>query len=92
MHILDSRNSILSTVKYFYSRFQFQTVSDLHLSYLVTSGAIYPRMKWDDQEAVRSPPSGSEVNNSWIYTHMPLFVFIVWQLSSDFKILFQMFP
>jgi hypothetical protein len=79
MNILEGRNSILATVKYFYSRFQFQKGSDLHLSYLVTSGAIYRGMKWDEQEANRSPPSGSEVNNNlWIYTHMSLFVFIVW--------------
>jgi len=43
-------------------------------------GALSFGVKWSGHEADHSPLSSAEVNNSWSYTFIPPYIFLVWCL------------
>jgi hypothetical protein len=45
-------------------------------SYPMGSGSSFPGVKRPGREADDSPPTNAEVNNTWIYTSTPLYVFV----------------
>jgi hypothetical protein len=40
-------------------------------------GADPPEVKWQEPEAVHSPPSGAEFKNAWSFISIPPYVFMV---------------
>jgi hypothetical protein len=43
-------------------------------------GVVSPGVKRPGREADYSPPSTAEVNNTWIYTSNPPYIFVMWSL------------
>jgi hypothetical protein len=41
-----------------------------------TVGADAPEVKWQEPEAVRSPPSGAAFKNAWSFISIPQYVFM----------------
>jgi hypothetical protein len=46
------------------------------------SGAGSLAVKWLGREADRSSQTSAKVKNTWIYTHIPAYVFLAWCLIS----------
>jgi hypothetical protein len=76
---MDNWCSIHSRGRDFSLQYIVQTGSRVHPdSYPIGTRSYFPGGKADGHDAGHSPPSGAKVKNTWSYTSIPSYVFMVW--------------